>query len=631
MNQRRCAKLTYDDSYHDLNIITKRAIRQDCRDSVSQQIRTSHPSALFRKLQPIIAPKRGKLAQPVDRTANEFNQYFTSIGIKTRDEVMANFNMSGRSPLKTRLPRVHSGAMTIIPITFKHLKRIILALPNKASPILDDIPIRIYKLSLNIIGRILLRIINKSFVSETVPASWKTAIVTPLYKKDDPSVCSNFRPVTQVPSICKIVEKAVHDQLTLYFTNHHLFSDDQHGFRAKHSTCTALLTITDEILNGMNHSEISLLTLIDLSRCFDVVDHDKLLEKLQLYQISTGWFRSYLEGHIQRVKIGDILSDPLPITIGTFQGTCLGPLLYNIASNDISCHIPTEMDGFKITTVRYADDTQIAITGPRNRLPAMIGCLETVLDTLATWFLQHGMKVNASKTELILCGDRKQLSRVETEPVISFMGECLYSSSHVRNLGVIMDQNLSWNQHVKLVSQRCFGTLVGLLHAKHNLPHDVMPRLIDALVTSHVRYCIQVYGNCNAEMLNSIQKVFNFSARILSNRRKYDHISDVLRNLEWLTSRQFIAYFDLCMLHKIVSANCPSTLASRFRFNHQALTRVTRQSNQLFLERPKNNYGKRMFVYRSGHLFNSYAEMLGDVNVTVQTFKNRARVVASNM
>ena len=144
MNQRRCAKLTYDDSYHDLNIITKRAIRQDCRDSVSQQIRTSHPSALFRKLQPIIAPKRGKLAQPVDRTANEFNQYFTSIGIKTRDEVMANFNMSGRSPLKTRLPRVHSGAMTIIPVTFEHLKRIILALPNKASPILDDIPIRIY-------------------------------------------------------------------------------------------------------------------------------------------------------------------------------------------------------------------------------------------------------------------------------------------------------------------------------------------------------------------------------------------------------------------------------------------------------------------------------------------------------
>ena len=366
------------------------------------------------------------------------------------------------------------------------------------------------------------------------------------------------------------------------------------------------MTITDAILNGMNHSEISLLTLIDLSRCFDVVDHVKLLEKLQLYQISTGWFRSYLEGHIQRVKIGEYLSDPLPITIGTFQGTCLGPLLYNIASNDISCPIPTEMDGFRITSVRYADDTQIAVTGLRNRLPAMSRCLETVLDILATWFLQHGMKVNASKTELIVCGDRKQLSRLETEPVILFMGECLYSSSHVKNLVVVMDQNLSWNQHVKLVSQRCFGTLVGLSHVRHSLPLDVMPRIIDALVTSHVRYCIQVYGNCNVEMLTSIQKVFNFAARILSNRRKYDHISDVLRNLEWLTSRQLIAYFDLCMLHKVLSSDCPSILASRFRFNHETITRVTRQSNQLYLERPKNNHGKRMFVYRSGQLFRNH-------------------------
>ena len=191
--------------------------------------------------------------------------------------------------------------------------------------------------------------------------------------------------------------------------------------RTNHSICTALLTITDEILKGTNDSEITLFTLIDLSRCFDVVDHEILLNKLNLYQISAGWFRSYLDGHMQRVKIGESLSDPQPITIGTFQGTCLGSLLYNIASNDISCHIPTEMDGFKITTVRYADDTQLAVTGPRIRLADMSRCLENVLDRLVTWFLQHGIKVNASKTEMIVCGDRKQLSQIEVMPIISFM------------------------------------------------------------------------------------------------------------------------------------------------------------------------------------------------------------------
>ena len=91
-------------------------------------------------------------------------------------------------------------------------------------------------------------------------------------------------------------------------------------------------------------------------------------------------------------------------------------------------------------------------------------------------------------------------------PVISFMGELLKPTSHVKNLGIMMDQNLTWQEHLKLVSQRCFGTLVGLAHAKHVLPYHVMPKLIDALFISHVRYCIQVYGNCNAEMLGQSSK-----------------------------------------------------------------------------------------------------------------------------
>ena len=257
--------------------------------------------------------------------------------------------------------------------------------------------------------------------------------------------------------------------------------------------------------------------------------------------------------------------------------------------------------------------------------------MEVVLDQISIWFLQHGMMVNASNTEMIVCGDRKQLSRIELQPVISFMGECLKPSLHVKNLGVVMDQTLSWNQHVKLISQRCFGILIGLYHTRHVLPHAVLPKLVDALVISHVRYCIQVYGNCNAELLDSIQKIFNFAARFLSGRRKYDHISDVLRNLEWLNSRQFIAYFDLCMLHKVVTTGCPSSLSSRYRFNHQVLDRVTRQSNHLHLERPKNNHGKRAFVYRSGHLYNSNCDSLGEIDVAVKTFKKRARELASHV
>ena len=84
--------------------------------------------------------------------------------------------------------------------------------------------------------------------------------------------------------------------------------------------------------------------------------------------ISTGWFKSYLEGHVQQVKVGDVYSKSLPIKTGTFQGTCLGPLLFNIASNDLACHIPEQINGFQVTVFRYADDTQIVVTGPREKI-----------------------------------------------------------------------------------------------------------------------------------------------------------------------------------------------------------------------------------------------------------------------
>ena len=214
------------------------------------------------------------------------------------------------------------------------------------------------------------------------------------------------------------------------------------------------------------------------------------------------------------------------------------------------------------------------------------------------------MKINASKTEMLMCGDRRQLARIPRPACITFLGERLESTDEVKNLGLVMDKNLTWESHVKRVSDRCFGILIGLANAKHVLPKEVMPRLIDSLVMSHVRYCTQVYGSAGSVTLGKIQKVFNFAARILCNRRKYDHISDVLSELAWLNSRQFVDYSDLCMLHKLIAAGCPAVLSSRYRFNHEVVSRETRQANHLALAKPRTNHGKRSFIYRSSQLFN---------------------------
>ena len=363
--------------------------------------------------------------------------------------------------------------------------------------------------------------------------------------------------------------------------------------------------MTDEFLRGMDKSQIALLALIDLSRCFDVIDHQTLLDKLQLMQISTGWFKSYLHGHVQQVKIGENFSEPLPITIGTFQGTCLGPLLFNIASNDLACYIPYHINGFKVTAVRYADDTQIAVTGPREKLRDLQLSMEMLLNTLGNWFEQHGMKVNAAKTEFIVCGDRRQLKNIDQPQLLSFMDEKIQSSEKVRNLGVFMDQTLSWDHHIKTITNRCFGILIALGHVKHVLPTDVLPQIVDCMVLSHVRYCIQVYGSASATSLKNIQKILNFAARIISGCRKYDHISPVLNRLGWLNARERVQYSDLHILDKIIAIETPSSLAMLIHFKHELLYRDTRQSNHIALPLPRNNHGKRTFLYRASKSFNS--------------------------
>ena len=278
--------------------------------------------------------------------------------------------------------------------------------------------------------------------------------------------------------------------------------------------------------------------------------------------------------------------------------------MFNIASNDLACHIPDQINGFQVTVVRYADDTQIAVTGPREKISEIKASISSILDTVATWFLQHGMKVNGAKTEFIVCGDTRQLQRIKDPPVLSFMGAIIQSSKFVKNLGVYMDETLSWDHHIKTIVNRCVGILIGLANVKHVLPIELLPRIVDSLVLSHVRYCIQVYGSANKTSLKCLQKILNFSVRIISGRRKYDHISDVLHKLNWPNVEQLVQQSDQELLNKIIANQNPPSLASLIRFNHNILPRTTRQSNHISLPHPKNNHGKRTFMYRSGQCFN---------------------------
>ena len=147
------------------------------------------------------------------------------------------------------------------------------------------------------------------------------------------------------------------------------------------------------------------------------------------------------------------------------------------------------------------------------------------------------------------------------------MGAALKPVKEVKNLGMFMDCHLSYETHISSVVNKCNGMLIGLMHARHVLPRDILPVLVNSLVLSHVRYCCAVYGNGASDTaLQRVQKVINFAARVVSGRKKFEHVSDVVKGLGWLSVKQQIAFSTLMLTHKVLKANEPESIRDRFRF-----------------------------------------------------------------
>ena len=464
--------------------------------------------------------------------------------------------------------------------------------------------IRMLKTSFLAIGSVIQHIINTCISKSDIPEQWKHSIVHPIFKSGNPSDPSNFRPISLVPVIMKVVERVIQQQLQHYLSQNHLLAPSQHGFRPQHSTETALLSVTDRILAATDRGDISFLCLIDLSKCFDVIDHKLLLDKLALYGIETPWFKAYLKGHTQSVSMTDglqrrVLSRPLPNTMGVFQGSALGPLLFTIFSNDLALHADDAC------VFQYADDTQLLVSGPKNNVSGLISRMEASLEALNKWFHSNALKVNASKTQLMIFGSRQNLKHLPPV-VVSFRDAELEPCAQAGNLGVVFDSCLTWEAHASELSRRCMGLLIGLSHVRHCLPDGVIKTIVTSLVISRVNYCLSVYGNGTKKNLNRLQKILNFATRVIFGRRKFDHVTDLREKLNWMPPEYMYKLQTMATARKAIHYGEPVALASMFARNRDSSTRDrnTRQDNLLQLQRPRLETGKRRFSYRAAALLN---------------------------
>lgn len=476
----------------------------------------------------------------------------------------------------------------------------------------DGVCLRFLKLFQSSIVPVLTHVFNESLSARIFPDVWKYSLVTPIAKVKAPVSPNDFRPISILPVLSKIFERLVHAQVSSYLASNNLFNPLQSGFRAGHSTSSALLKVTDDIRKSMDNKMLTILLLLDFSKAFDCVDHDILLARLLSMNFSenaVGWFRSYLSERKQRVK-GSLreFSNWLHCSSGVPQGSVLGPLLFSLFINSITLNI-------KCHCHLYADDLQLYTHFSEFDFLDAVGKVNDDLEYIRMWTGAHGILPNPNKFQVIVIGSDRRLPRVDLDSgQVKFNGTTIPFSKQVKNLGVIIDTTLSWAPHINNVSRKCYYSFHSLNLLRRILPFGVRKLLCTSLILPIIEYADVVYLNLNKELQTKIQRLQNACIRFIYGLRKYDHVSFCRESLGWLTMSQRRDIHITLLLWKVLNNKTPAYLFSMFSplGTHDI---NTRSSDEALLMIPVHSteFFARSFSVQATKLWNSLPRRLRTV------------------
>ncbi|KAI5747281.1 hypothetical protein M8J77_013016 [Diaphorina citri] len=476
----------------------------------------------------------------------------------------------------------------------KHLKK-----GNPSSMGYDQIPLSFLTIMLDTIAPVILHIFNLSIRQKVFPSLWKKGLIRPIPKVKKPSNPSDYRPISLLCSLSKVLERMVHHQVTTHLNSHNLLHSLQSGFRTGHSTCSALLKVSDDLQRSMDNKMASLLVLFDFSKAFDVVSHRILLSKLRTFGFSENvilWFQSYLCGRHQCVLGAEgKRSRFLPVVSGVPQGSVLGPLLFCLFINDIhSCFRACRFHLYAV----IADDLQLYFSFAVTDLPEAVSTVNSDIANLVTWAKKHGLLINTSKTKVLLIASPGiHRNRSLSSACIQVEGNALELVQSARNLGIFINNTMDWSDEVNNVRKKVFGALWSLRRLKKFLSQNTRKLLIKYYVLPLFEYCAPLLNGITQEESLRLQRAQNACVRFIFNVRKWEHITPYFNRLQWLKVENRRKLLTLFMIFKILSTQSPPYLYEKFRFRDSIRTRDTR-THPLMLEKPKC----RTESYRSSFL-----------------------------
>ena len=292
----------------------------------------------------------------------------------------------------------------------------------------------------------------------------------------------------------------------------------------------------------------------------------------------------------------------MTVTHGVPQGSILGPILFNLFTNDLASFLPHG----KI--VSYADDTNILDKALPNgaSLSELKDRVIESLSALEKWFSRNSLKMNGAKTDFTIIGTKCSLQHA-ADFTLHVSGSEIRPSKTIKILGVTIDQMLTWEDHISTVVSKCFGSLIALNRFRHHFTPEALQLIIQAHVLSHVNYCLPVWGGATQTQQARVQKAINFAVRVIKGIRKRDHITPALRSLGWLTFPGMVSERDCLKVYRSLrDSRAPAALRSLFVPRNEVSVRTTRASNRhLQLPWCRLHATQRSFYYRAAAEWNA--------------------------
>ena len=442
-----------------------------------------------------------------------------------------------------------------------------------------------------------------------MPGNLKTAKVIPIFKSGDNTVLNNYRPISILPAISKVLEKLVCNRLVGFLQENDKLYKHQYGFRSKHSTTHPVLQLIKDIAdaNDKNTKDATLAVFIDLSKAFDAINHDIMLHKLQFYGIRgiyNSWFANYLSNRKQFTEIGNSKSSHKYLTTGVPQGSILGPILFLIYINDIkNCTN-------KLSVLSYADDTTVYLSGPNTN--EMIDIMNTELKKLYDWLCANRLSLNIKKTNCCIFSPSSK--KYTCNKIVSLNNQTITQIGEqnkddaIKFLGIYIDRHVTWKKHINIICSKISKATFVINRVKHFLPHCALKYLYYTLIHSHMTYGIQAWGNSTSiTKLGVLQKRV---IRIINKKRHRSHTDPIFK------SESILKISDLYKLHvslfmfDLQNGSLPISFKTYIQQSETAThnTMYTRQHGLLKKERARTTFSSKLPKHNFTNIWNNISE-----------------------